>query len=242
MYSKNVNDSFDIFITKADSLNPNVKYHAFYYLDAEINSGKLLRQMLGKPEYKNLLDSNIFIGIGQKGDYHSLRRRDFVVPLLENGMERDTSKYFGQSARFYSFLKYELMPLMNTKFLLNKNGNSIFGHSFGGLFVVYCLFKNDSLFNHYYALSPSLWVNNKAIYQYDNLQVDSSKKISLFLSAGSFETINLIKGGTDSLCHYLLLKKNNNLTVEYKIYQGASHNSQVVHSINDIFKNLMSKK
>ena len=59
MYSKNVKDSFDIYINLPKSYSPNKTYKAFYYLDANIKSGN----------YEDSSDSDIVIitsGIGRK--------------------------------------------------------------------------------------------------------------------------------------------------------------------------------
>jgi uncharacterized protein len=66
----------------------------------------------------------------------------------------------GGAVNFKSFLSDELLPTVEKNF--RTNGFRILsGHSAGGQFALYCLTSQPSLFNAYFAFSPSLdWDNN----------------------------------------------------------------------------------
>lgn len=236
IYSTNVRDSFEIYIDLPRNFKQGGTYDVFYYLDANLKSGKKLRRFI--QDSVTLKDScnTVYAGIGHIGNYRVLRRRDFTVPKIENKNTLGGSENFGQCENFYSFLKTELMPTIKNRYNIEIAHNSIFGHSFGGLFSIYCLFKNDTLFNYYYSLSPSLWINNRSIYNFNHLSGTSTFRRHLFLSVGSKETLNRIKSGTDDFDKFLKNKQYPFLAFEYKIYDGETHNSQVILSIEDIFK------
>lgn len=232
--SKFVNDSFQIYITQPKTIDTNKSYSIFYYLDAEIKSGNKLRQLLQSSEFENIKSQTIFVGIGHIGNFHELRRRDFIPTDYSSSDTNIVRKNYGQAEKFYSFLKRELIPKINSTYKSDTSNNSILGHSFGGLFTFFCLFKNEKLFKNYYALSPSLWVNNQTIYGFDkNLHSDTTKKY-LFFSTGSKEIINRIKGGTDKMNGYLIQKKYPNLEIKYLVENGEGHNSQVEKSLLEI--------
>jgi predicted alpha/beta superfamily hydrolase len=236
IYSEKVKDSFEIYITVPKRVDTVKQLSVMYYLDANINSGKKLREMISRPEFSDKVNKTIFVGIGHLGDFHVLRRRDFILPEIKNGDTAGASVNYGQIENFYQFLKTELIPFIDSTYKINSNNNSILGHSFGGLFAFYCLFKNDTLFKNFYALSPSLWVDNYAIYKFNRLTRDSLNKKFLYFSSGSLEIFNRIKAGTDDMD--LFLQKNNypNLSYKYEIHSGKTHNSQVENSLNFILK------
>ena len=91
-------------------------------------------------------------------------------------------------------------------------------------------------FKNFYALSPSLWVNNYSIYKFNKLSKDSPNKMNLYFSTGNLEIFNLIKAGTNKMDQFL--KKNNypGLTYRYEIHGGKTHNSQVESSLRYILK------
>lgn len=66
----------------------------------------------------------------------------------------------GGAANFKDFLSKELLPTIEGRY--RTNGFRVLsGHSAGGQFVLYCLTSDPSLFQAYFALSPSLdWDHN----------------------------------------------------------------------------------
>jgi predicted alpha/beta superfamily hydrolase len=176
-YSKIVNDSFDIKIVLPKKYDKTKRYNTVYFLDANINSGNDLLNLLKEPSNKSITDSTIFIGIGHKGNFHVLRRRDFLPPILKNEVaQKNSDKNYGHADLFYSFLQTELIPLIESNYAVTSH-RSIIGHSFGGLFVYYCLLKPERLFEQHFALSPSLWVDSGNIFNYEK-QYSSGNKLT----------------------------------------------------------------
>ena len=236
IHSEYVKDSFEVYINLPNDFNQDEKYDVFYYLDANLKSGKKLRQFIQDSVLNKKSCKTIYVGIGHIGNYRVRRRRDFVVPKIENNDTVNISENFGQIDKFYMFLKAELIPTISNRYNTNKDDNTIFGHSFGGLFTIYCLFKNDTLFKNFYSLSPSLWINDYSIYDFNHLPNSSFDNRNLFLSAGSKETVNKIKSGANDFEAFIKKKQYPYLKFRYMLYQGETHNSQVIHSIREIFK------
>ena len=63
------------------------------------------------------------------------------------------------SERFLSFLREELFPALN-KTYRTQGYRILFGHSLAGLFTIYALLKEPSMFDGYIATSPSLAVED----------------------------------------------------------------------------------
>jgi predicted alpha/beta superfamily hydrolase len=57
----------------------------------------------------------------------------------------------GGAANFLAFFKDELIPYIDRAYPTNGT-NSLCGHSYGGLFVLYALLSEPQLFGSYYAV------------------------------------------------------------------------------------------
>lgn len=236
MYSVKVKDSFEIYINAPKKIDTSKQLSVFYYMDANLKSGKKLRELIAKPEFSGKVDNTIFVGIGHIGNFHVMRRRDFILPEINNGDTSGAAANYGQTENFYQFLKTELIPMIDSTYNTRAGNNSILGHSLGGLFAFYCLFKNDTIFKNMYALSPSLWVDNYAIYKFNHLAAGSSNKKNLYFSCGSLEVFNRIKAGTNEMDLFLEKQNYTGLSYKYEIHGGKTHNSQVERSLDHILK------
>jgi len=236
IYSQKVKDSFELFVSTPKNWTADKIYNVVYYCDANLKSGNKLRQMLTAEKYQNKVENTIFVGFGHIGKTRVLRRRDFIPPLIKNGDTLPRSKNYGQTEACYQFLKTELIPTINAKYKTNSANNSIVGHSLGGLFAFYCLFKNEHLFKNYFALSPALWIEHYLIYQFNKMPNNTEQDRFIYFSAGGRETINRIKKGTNEMQIFLNGKKYPNLHYEYQIHRGKTHNSQVELSLDYLLK------
>lgn len=234
-YSKTVGDSFEIYVSLPPTYNLNENYSVVYYCDANLKSGRNLRELISTNQYNNLQNS-IFVGIGHIGNYHILRRRDFILPTINGYDTVGRDKNYGQTEKFYSYLKNELVPSINSKFKTNVDSNSILGHSLGGLFAFFCLFKADNLFSKYFALSPALWINKYSIYKFNSIQSSFTQRKYLYFASGSAETVNKILNGTNEAKQFLDKKQYGNLYYDYDIWKGKTHNSEVPLSLEKILK------
>jgi len=235
-YSRNVGDSFEIYISLPSTFDSNSTYNIVYYCDANLKSGKHLRDLIGADGYHGRLTNFIFIGIGHLGNYHVLRRRDFILPTINGKDTTGRDAYYGQTERFYSFLKNELIPVINLRFRTNADSNSIIGHSLAGLFVFYCLFKADNSFAKYFALSPALWIDNYSIYKFNKIDSGFAVQKHLYFAAGSRETLNKILKGTDDAKKFLDQKHYRNLIYDYEVWPGETHNSEVPLSLEKVLQ------
>lgn len=235
-YSKNVSDSFEIYTSTPASFDAKERYSVVYYCDANLKSGTLLRALLSSGDYDTQLKNKIFVGIGHIGNFHVLRRRDFILPFVQGTDTTGRDKNYGQTEKFYQFLKEELILSINSEYKTNADSNSIIGHSLGGLFAFFCLFKADNLFAKYFALSPALWIDNYSIYRFNKINGGLAQQKYIYFVAGSKETVNKILQGTNDAKLFLERKKYTNLSYEYDILSGKTHNSEVPVSLDKILR------
>lgn len=67
------------------------------------------------------------------------------------------SREFGGASDFLHFLAGELRPLLAGRLPLDPARQTLFGHSYGGLFTLHALLGHPGHFQRYWAASPSLW-------------------------------------------------------------------------------------
>ncbi|BAU52316.1 alpha/beta hydrolase-fold protein [Mucilaginibacter gotjawali] len=120
------------------------KYDVLYVLDGEGNT-KLAMDLQRYLEGENYMPPIIIVGI-----INTDRNRD-LTPTHVN----DT-KTSGGADKFLAFIKNELIPYVDKKYPTDGD-NAIFGHSFGGLFVMHALLNEPHVFTSYIAADPSFW-------------------------------------------------------------------------------------
>jgi len=237
IYSTHVRDSFDIYTSVPPDFSKGKKYDVIYYCDASLKSGIALRKQID--ENKALLKQGnyIFVGIGHIGNFHVLRRRDFILPFINGKDTTPASPEYGHIKDFYNFLTRELIPSVQSSYNCTAK-RTIIGHSLGGLFVFYCLFRNEPVFANYIALSPALWIDRYRIYEFNKLTHSLPAKTYLYFSAGGLETINQILPGAYRMNEFLQEKKYSNLLLEYQVHPWETHNSQVPLSLKYVLPKL----
>ena len=69
------------------------------------------------------------------------------------------------------------------------NHRILAGHSFGGLFTLYALFRQPRLFASYVACSPSLWYGNKTMFMYEESFAKRHRQlpVKLYVGIGGLE-------------------------------------------------------
>ena len=112
------------------------------------------------------------------------RRRDLSGPT-ENPEDWKVAPRVGGSAVFRTFLRTELIPLVNVKYRTTAE-RAIIGESLAGLFTVETFFLEPDLFDTYIAFDASLWWNNGDVVKQaeSRLRTLQGKK-ALFLAASS---------------------------------------------------------
>jgi uncharacterized protein len=234
LYSRHVKDNFIITIKTPVGFSASHKYHHVYIVDGSIGIGDYI---LGKNSSWAAVipPSCIIIAISHTGNWHQQRPRDFIPSDITKNSQKD----FGNAALFYLFMKNELIPWVE-KQMPAKKDRAFIGHSFGGLFCLYTLFKEDKLFDKHFAISPSVWANQ---YELNKIEEAWSKKnknltANVWLYAGGLEFLNKVLYSTRGF--YSMLQKRNyaSLKIQKKEFADANHFSVRKPSVDHIFDQL----
>ena len=129
------------------------KYEVIYILDGEWNAG-VFSFIYGFAMGDKFVPPAILVSLPNTYiEEQNMRDRDFL-PLEMKDNERA-----GGANEFIECLRKEVLPHIDDRYATN-NVNSLYGHSYGGLFSMYVLLSNPDLFANYYCTDPPLgWKN-----------------------------------------------------------------------------------
>ena len=228
--STKTGDTYEIIIRKPKIFDTTRSYHLVYFTDAGIRSGNVILSQ-AEENIKNC----ILIGIAHKGDWDTKRQRDFI-PSDAGGYN---DKNFGQASKFFLFIKDELIPYLDKKFTKQKSKVFI-GHSFGGLLALYMSMRDNKLFGHYYAISPSVWANYKELMKIEKQYAVANKKYdsSISVYAGSLEFLNKVLSSSQEFYNTVKGRNYTGLFINYSTIDGVNHYGIVPKVVPGIFKEL----
>lgn len=247
-------------------------YKIFYILDGNGHLPIALNALSKQRFLYEGLESVLIVSIGYGGEYEqvafpTLRKRDYTPKYK---LDCDDSGDFcgssfvgtdfsdddslgGGADKFLQTLQNDIIPFTRS-FVQERLGaelqakSGIFGHSFGGLFVLYALSNSSGNFSHFYAVSPSLWWGGGEFINIDfgNIKGDCATlwimqdEISQVseVSKESEVKIRTAKINSKELAH--LIESQNNITTIYKAFYGHTHGSVVapafLQAISDFAK------
>jgi len=149
--------SYRILISKPEGEVPYTGgYPVLYVLDANAYFASFHQAKRAQEQFRHA----IIVGIAYPGEQplNFLRRAyDFSPPVPE---AQNTPPQGGQD-QLLDFLQHQVMPAVAERFPVDADQQSLFGHSFGGMFAIYTLFTRPALFDHIVAASPSLWWHDR---------------------------------------------------------------------------------
>ena len=226
-------------IFQAVPKNRNVYPKAIFMLDANAQFSVLLNL------FKNFTSNDnvpLIIGVGYDTPlaYDTARRTKDLTPLAQG----DEYEQGGKADKFYKFIKERLMPFVDKEYDIKNSEKIFYGHSFGGLFLVYSLLQNDGIFDEFFIASPSLWWGDSKILK-EALDNDGKLKIRLKASfirlsvgelekrAGKTDKENILKAA--DLAEIL---KKSGVKYEFKIYEGQGHGDVIPLVLKDIVKHI----
>ncbi len=165
------------------------------------------------------------------------RFRDLGLPIENAQFKEQWGKFVpdGEAPTFYRFLAEELLPYLEGAYRLSgPRGRALFGHSLGGLFVIYALSRHDDaapLFTGYVAASPSVFWDEGAIYPRWAQFRDPAQPLALFTAAGQLEGPEMMVY-FDDFTSRVRAAGFSQLTFESRAYQ-TDHPGSVAPSFRD---------
>ncbi|MGB2867131.1 MAG: alpha/beta hydrolase-fold protein [Bacteroidota bacterium] len=161
------------------------RFPVVYVLDGQWDFS-LVDALYGQQYFDGFLPGLITVGItwgGPNANYDSLRAAD-LTPTNAKGVPQS-----GNAPKFLAFIKNELVPFIESKYRVKKEGRTLMGSSYGGLFTLYAIFSEPGLFTRFIAASPAVSFDNGIIYSFEKKYFDSdpSEPVRLYMVEGGLE-------------------------------------------------------
>lgn len=224
---------YDIEVYIPDTEVPENGFPVHYILDGLTHFG-FARDIVKGQSFsfeKTGVRPAVVVGIGHKAAEMGLKRmKEFTGPADHLELpERSLGKFpddleYGHADKFLTFIQEELKPIIEEKYPVHTNEQSIIGHSLGGYFTLWCLFHHQDYFQKYISISPSVWWNGKELLQMTKefLEQSPTEQKEVFISVGEKEDFMV-----DDSKELVSLFSNHHYTVDYYIAPEENHGSVV---------------
>ncbi|MDR2762058.1 MAG: prolyl oligopeptidase family serine peptidase [Planctomycetaceae bacterium] len=131
-------------------------YPVFYMLD-----GNAALAVLNDDLFSRLESLPVIVAIGYQTDLRfdvQSRAFDYTPSNLDGSEPNDERGRKGGGADiFATFIETKIKPKVESFARIDKQRQTLWGHSYGGLFVLNTLFKHNEMFQNYVAAEPSFW-------------------------------------------------------------------------------------
>lgn len=151
----------------------------------------------------------------------------------------------GGSDLFLNFMTNELREAVDANYRTNET-NMLFGHSYGGLFVLNTLLHHTGLFDVYIALDPSLWWDNAKLAKdaVDLLQSGQFQHKTLYVGVAGMMRKDRQYIHMDVMKQFLeeALPEAQGLIYHSTIFPDENHGSIPLPGMIDAFRKIYAKK
>lgn len=94
------------------------------------------------------------------------------IPARKNGAPPPRT---GGQADFLHFIQTQVRPEIEQRYAIDKEAQTLFGHSLGGMFTLHAMFSDRGSFQNYSAADPSIWWNGGSILVEKDQFVEAAK-------------------------------------------------------------------
>lgn len=239
IYSKKGNREYRIYISQPKQPAPGRGYPVIYVLDgnAFFQTFQEAIKIQSVRAEKTGVTPSIIVGIGYpiEGTFAASERcYDFTPssPSVDAPPKPDGKPWpkSGGASDFLAFIEEELKPQIEQNFEIDREKQTIFGHSLGGLFALHVLFTHINAFQNYFVSSPSIWWNNQSVLENEAEFIDelgrASSEVGVFLTVGALEREHMVRDANE-LSERLLNLYHNKFRFAFYEAEEENHASVV---------------
>lgn len=223
--------AIEVYLPEEANKDPTQRFDTLYVLDGDWNT-KLVVDVVQFMHELGLMPPIIVVGIPNYFDAQGANSRDHdFTPAAVAELPRS-----GGAANFLGFLKTEVLPNVDQRYPTN-GVHLVHGHSLGGLFVMYALATDPSMFDGYVSLDPAIhyWGNHAldALLSVNvpNLPVKGKAIFVGGRAGGAYSEM-----GLDNLESILRSRAKPTLHWKMTAYEDESHNSLKLKATYDGLK------
>ncbi|MDR3299506.1 MAG: DUF3325 family protein [Candidatus Accumulibacter sp.] len=154
---------YRVYLATPRQAPPPTGYPVLYLLDgnAALDALKTQTEVLERLGASSSPPVLVMIGYDTAARFDVIARAyDYTPPIPgQAGLEDrpGSGRKAGGAEIFRRFMIERLRPEIGQKIRVDPQRQSLWGHSYGGLFVLHTLFAHPDDFQHYIAVSPTLW-------------------------------------------------------------------------------------
>lgn len=235
------------------SQNESETYPVLYQLDGfysyQIIDGiKGILEVVGETEKTivvSIADSILSMQVWDRSRWYDFTPgQDAKVDSIRNAQLAVPKGYLqsGGADNFVSIIKNNIMPFIENHYRTNGD-NGIAGHSAGGLFATYCLFKHPDLFDRYGLNSPGIAWKNYHIFELEQDYYNSNKELSkkVLISVAENDNPDIVES-YKRLRKVLEERNYDKLDVEFIEFTDETHVSVMPASISKTLTVLYGRK
>jgi hypothetical protein len=223
------------------SPSDSIRYPVVYMLDGDPNL-PLTALIQWNMSYDGELPKMIIVGIGYQAENFmgtvSYRTLDYTPTRVEKMDSQMTANHHvkmvsGGAGNFLSVIKNEIIPFVERSYSTNHD-RTLAGHSFGGLFAAYVLFREPLIFNRYLISSPSLYWGDEEIIKEETAFFNSGHSTlhaKVFISAGSLEPEEMVPD-VKALVNAIKRRNYIGLEITGRVFDNETHLSVMPFAIS----------
>lgn len=223
IYSSILNEDRTCLISLPDSYNDSEEkktYPILVLLDGYVHfksTAGIVHFMSSDRNRNHLMPETIIVAIENVD-----RERDFTVTKIKT--KRPNT--MGGGRNFLDFIEKELIPYIDEKYRTEPY-RVLVGHSLGGLLTINSYLDENSLFNAYISIDPSIWWDEKMmIEKVDSIRPSSLRKKLYLATANQGEaSYERNKKRHDALYTLLNKKTEENINVKIEYFENENHRS-----------------
>jgi uncharacterized protein len=251
---------------------PQAGYPVLYVLDGDGYFGTFAEAVMLRGGLAQEISPAVVAGIGYPTEsiWTALARRNYdFTPVTPDtatqaaealGAPPDPPLEYGGADAFLRVIETEVQPRVAKLAPIDPRRSVLFGHSLGGLFVLYAVFTHPEAFSTYLALSPSIWWDHQVVLTHEaafrTRVAEREVAPRIFIGVGSLEesvpkgplppgyTEEEIRarissarmiGNVNALGSRLsALKGAAGFRVETRVFEGQSHNAVPFAALNPL--------
>lgn len=241
---------------------PAKGYPVLYVLDGDgvFPFATLLAQSMGMSAADHQAVPLLIVGVGYpNGQLLDIAARaEDYTPASEDYSDTGDrlSRRFGGAEAFGRFLTGPLRAAIAAEYPVNAGQQSLFGHSYGGLFALHQLLSQPGSFRHYLISSPSIWWNRQRVLQdfsgFAERVKAAGQRPSVHISAAEYEQSlppHLPAGPRQAMLQQRRMvdamreaatqiqqKAGPELALRQQVYPGQTHATSLVYALTDGIK------
>jgi predicted alpha/beta superfamily hydrolase len=203
-----------------------------YVLDADY-AVTIARSVIEHFYDRGDLPEMIVVGVSYPGaidvldDYRRRRTRDYTpTHTATGGYGPEFQKLSGGGPAFRDALERDLMPFVESRYPIDPADRTLVGHSYGGLFTTWVMLTRPALFRRYLAVSPSLWYDERMIFDVEKETASARRgtPVDVFLGVGGYENTPMATD-LEELAKALRERADPGVHVDTHVFEDDTHNS-----------------